>query len=328
MKAIYLLGADPYRWIYGEPERQRIAELVDVYAPAQTADSVAADPSVLGQAEVFLSGWGCPRLSAELLAAAPNLKLVLYGAGTIKNIVTDEFWERGIPIVSAWQGNAVPVSEFTLAHILLALKSTWQHVNVLRSEKAWRRVPTAGGYESTIGLVSLGAIGKIMVQRLRTFDVKIIAYDPFVTAEQGAALGVEMVALDELFRRADVVSLHTPWLKETEGLITGAHIASMKPYSTFINTSRGAVVCEAEMLEVLKDRPDLVAVIDVTYPEPPAVDSPLYTLPNVLLTPHIAGAIHNECRRMGQMMIAELERFRMCQPLKWAVTREQVAIMA
>ncbi len=137
-----------------------------------------------------------------------------------------------------------------------------------------------------------------------------------------------MVSLDELFRRAEVVSMHTPWLKETEGLITGAHIASMKPYSTFINTSRGAVVCETEMLDVLKDRPDLVAVIDVTYPEPPAPDSPLYTLPNVILTPHIAGAIHDECRRMGQMMIAELERFLAGQPLKWAVTREQVAIMA
>ncbi len=79
----------------------------------------------------------------------------------------------------------MPVSEFSLAHILLALKSVWQHVHLLRSEKAWRRLPIAGGYESTVGLVSLGAIGKIMVQRLRTFDVKVIAHDPFVTAEQG-----------------------------------------------------------------------------------------------------------------------------------------------
>jgi len=328
MKAIYLLGAAPYTWIYGEPERARIAELVDVYAPPQTPDSVAENPAVLAEAEVFLSGWGCPRLTAELLDAAPNLKLVLYGAGTIKSLVTDEFWARGIPIVSAWNGNAVPVSEFSLAHILLGLKSVWQHVQLLRSEKAWQRLPIAGGFDSTVGLVSLGAIGKIMVERLRTFDVKIIAYDPFVTAEQGAALGVEMVSLDELFRRSDVVSVHTPWLKETERLITAAHIASMKPYTTFINTSRGAVVCEEEVLEVLKDRPDLVAVIDVTYPEPPAADSPLYTLPNVILTPHIAGAIHGECRRMGQMMIAELERFLAGQPLKWALTREQVAIMA
>lgn len=328
MKALYLLGPGPYNWIYGEPERQRIAELVDVYAPAQTADSVTEDLAVLADAEIFLSGWGCPKLTAELLAAAPNLKLVLYGAGTIKSLVTDEFWAKGIPIVSAWQGNAVPVSEFALAHILLALKSTWQHVQLLRSEKAWRRLPIASGYDSTVGLVSLGAIGKIMVQRLRTFDVKVIAYDPFVSAEQGAALGVEMVSLDELFRRADVVSVHTPWLKETEGLITGSHIASMKPYATFINTSRGAVVCEADMLAVLADRPDLVAVIDVTFPEPPAEDSPLYTLPNVVLTPHIAGAINAECRRMGQMMIAELERFLAGQPLKWALTREQVAIMA
>jgi phosphoglycerate dehydrogenase-like enzyme len=328
MKGLYVLGPQPYEWIYGEPERAAIAALLDIYAPAQTAWSVMEDLAILHDTEVILSGWGCPVLTSELLAAAPNLKLVLYGAGTIKSIVTDEFWVKGIPIVSAWHGNAVPVSEFALAQILLGLKSWWQHVAALRSEPGFRRLPMASGYGSTVGLVSLGAIGRIMVERLRTFDVKIIAYDPYVSAEAGAALGVEMVALAELFRRADVVSLHTPWLKETEGLISGEHIAVMKPYSTFINTSRGAVVREEEMIDALRSRPDITAVIDVTFPEPPANDSPLYTLPNVLLTPHIAGAVGPECRRMGQLMIAELERFLAGQPLKYAVSKEQAAIMA
>jgi phosphoglycerate dehydrogenase-like enzyme len=137
-----------------------------------------------------------------------------------------------------------------------------------------------------------------------------------------------MTSLDEVFRRADVVSVHTPWLKETEGLITGAHIASMKPYSTFINTSRGAVVRETEMTHVLQARPDLVAVIDVTHPEPPSPDSPLFTLPNVILTPHIAGSLGAECRRMGQYMVGELERYVLGQPLRYALTRERAAIMA
>jgi phosphoglycerate dehydrogenase-like enzyme len=328
VKGLYVLGPQPYEWIYGEAERARIAELVEVYAPPQTAWSVMEDLSILGDAEVIVSGWGCPQLTCELLDAAPNLKLVLYGAGTIKSIVTDEFWARGIPIVSAWHGNAVPVSEFALAHILLGLKSVWQHVTALRNQPGFRRLPMAGGYDSTVGLVSLGAIGRLMVERLRTFDVRIIAYDPYVSPERGAELGVEMVSLPDLFARADVVSVHTPWLKETEGLICGEHIAAMKPYATFINTSRGAVVRESEMIEALRARPDLVAVIDVTYPEPPADDSPLYTLPNVLLTPHIAGAVGAECRRMGRLMIAELERFLAGQPLKYAVSKEQAAIMA
>ena len=102
----------------------------------------------------------------------------------------------------------------------------------------------------------------------------------------------------------------------------------MKPYSTFINTSRGAVIRENEMIDVLRQRPDLWAVLDVTYPEPPPPDSALYTLPNVLLTPHIAGSVGEECRRQGRTMIEELQRHLAGEPLKWTVTKERAAIVA
>ncbi|MFQ9872123.1 MAG: NAD(P)-dependent oxidoreductase [Oscillospiraceae bacterium] len=121
-------------------------------------------------------------------------------------------------------------------------------------------------------------IARLVAQRLRTFDVKILAYDPFVTAEQAQELGVTLCSLQELFSRSDVVSLHTPWLKETENMITGEMFASMKQGATFINSARGAVIREPEMIEVLQRRPDLQAVLDVTYPEPPAQDSPLWTM--------------------------------------------------
>jgi phosphoglycerate dehydrogenase-like enzyme len=328
MKALYVLGAQPYRWIYQEPERARIAQLVDVYAPAQTAESVEADPSVLNEAEIILSGWGCPTFTPRLLDAAPHLRAIFYGAGTIKNVVTDEFWARGIQITSAYAGNAISVAEYTLSQILFALRSGWQQALAVRAAHAFARVPLAGTYNSTVGLISLGMVGRRVAELLRPFDMHVIAYDPYVSAERAAALGVELVSLDELFRRADVASLHTPWLKQTEGLITGKLLAQLKPYATFINTARGAVVCEDEMIEVLRRRPDLTAVLDVTYPEPPAADSPLYTLPNVILTPHIAGNQGDECRRMGQIMIAELERFIAGQPLQYGITREQAAILA
>ena len=111
-------------------------------------------------------------------------------------------------------------------------------------------------------------------------------------------------------------------------MITGEHIASMKPYAGFINTARGAVVRENELVEVLGRRPDLVAVLDVTEPEPPVADSKLYTLPNVIITPHIAGAIGNECRRMGRYMVDELRRYLNGEPLKWEITRNQTAYLA
>jgi phosphoglycerate dehydrogenase-like enzyme len=328
MKGIYVLNTPAYDLIYGEPERRRIAELVDIYAAQQTAQTVQADPTILAEAELIFSGWGCPKFTAELLDAAPNLKAVFYGAGTVRYFVSDAFWARGIQLSSGWAANAVPVAEYTLAQILFGLKSGWQHVLVYRETRKLTRVPVAGAFGSTVGLISLGMIGRLMVERLKPFDVRVIAYDPFVTPAEGASLGVEMVGLDELFRRADVASLHTPWLPETERLITGAHLASLKPYATFINTARGAIVREDEMIAVLQQRPDLVAVLDVTYPEPPAADSPLYTLPNVIITPHIAGSMQAECRRQGQYMIAELERYLAGQPLKYGLTRAKAAIMA
>jgi phosphoglycerate dehydrogenase-like enzyme len=217
---------------------------------------------------------------------------------------------------------------YTLAQILFCLKRGWQYAVKYRQERHPVRIPAPGTYGAIIGIVSLGAIGRMVVEALRPFEFKVIAYDPFVKPEDVRALGVEMVSLAEVFQQSDVVSLHTPWLKETEGLITGAHLASMKPNTTFINTARGAVVREAEMLAVLARRSDLFAVLDVTYPEPPDPDSPLFTLPNVLLTPHIAGPIAGECGRNGQFMLAELERYLAGEPLKYAITRERAAIMA
>jgi phosphoglycerate dehydrogenase-like enzyme len=125
-----------------------------------------------------------------------------------------------------------------------------------------------------------------------------------------------------------VVSLHTPWLPETEGLIRGSHLASMKRGAAFVNTSRGAVVREAEMVSVLKDRPDITAVLDVTHPEPPEPDSLLYDLPNVVLTPHIAGSQGDECRRMGRLIVGELRRYVAGEPLEHEITRERAAMMA
>ena len=164
----------------------------------------------------------------------------------------------------------------------------------------------------------------MLVERLKTFELNLLAYDPYVPSYSG----VTMVSLNDLFERSDVVSLHTPWLKETEGMITGEHLAKMKPYTTFINSARGAVVREAEMIEVLRQRPDLVAVLDVTYPEPPVPESPLYDLPNVILTPHIAGPVGPECHRNGQYMLEELKRYLVGESLKYGLTREQVKIMA
>lgn len=329
LRALYLLNPDAYDKIYGEPERADIGALVEIVAPLQTVDSVAEHPEVLADIDVILSGWGMATLNPAFLAAAPRLQAVFYGAGSIRGIATDAAWDRGIVITSAYAANAVPVSEYTLAQILFGLKRGWHYALTIKREQRWiAQTPVPGAYEATVGLVSLGMIGRLVAQRLEPFDLHTIAYDPFVSAEDAAALGVTLVDLDTVFREADVVSVHTPKLPETLGMITGAHFAAMKEGATFINTARGAIVREAEMTEVLTARPDLTAVLDVTDPEPPVKESPLYTLPNVVLTPHIAGSMYTECRRMGRYMVEELRRYIAGEPLKWSITREQAALLA
>jgi phosphoglycerate dehydrogenase-like enzyme len=329
MRAIYLLHTDAYDLIYGPDERRDIADLVELVAPPQTAAMIQADLSPLAQVEAIFSGWGMTMMDERFLAAASHLRVVFYGAGSIRSLVTPAFWLRGIQITSAYEANAVPVAEYVLAVILFSLKQGWHAMRIVRELRSYPtrgRVP--GAYGSTVGLVSLGMVGRRVVQLLKGFDLHVLAYDPFVSTEDAAALGVELCSLDDLFRCADVVSLHTPWLPETVGMITGAHLASMKPYTTFINTARGAVVREDEMIEVLQARPDLCAVLDVTYPEPPTPESLLYVLPNVVLTPHIAGAMGAECRRLGRSMVDELRRYLAGEPLRWGIDERRAALLA
>ncbi len=330
MNAIYLLSTDSYEKIYGEPERIDISRLVDICGPTQTAETIAVNPDVLNEVDVILSGWGCARMDEEFLRHAPRLKIVLYGAGSVKGFVTDAFWERGICLVGGWAANAVPVAEYVLSQILFCLKHGWQFALRIRDEgmypQCWN-VP--GAYDSTVGIISLGQTGRKTAELLRPFDLEVLAYDPFVSPKDAAGLKLTMRSLEEIFERSDVVSLHTPNLPETQGMIRGEHFEAMKPGATFINSGRGAVVREDEMIEVLSRRPeDLFAVLDVTHPEPPAVGSPLYTLPNVVLTPHMAGAMSSECRRNGRYMVEELERFLDDRPLRYEIKREHVARLA
>lgn len=329
LKGLFVLDEGAYGKIYGPEERRDIAAQVDLVGPAQTGESVLRCKELLAGVDVIFSGWGAPVLDEGFLAQAPKLQAFFYGAGSVRYCVTDAVWARNIIVTSAYAANAVPVSEFTLAAVLFGLKHVWPFARgaaVMGRFPARTGVP--GAYGSTVGLVSLGMIGRRVAERLKALDVKVLAYDPFLAAADARALNVQSVSLEAVFREADVVSLHTPLLPQTRGLITGQHIASMKEGATFINTARGAVVRETEMIEVLRRRPDLTAMLDVTDPEPPPPGSPMYSLPNVMLTPHLAGSVDAECRRMGRYMVDELGRFLGGKPLHWQITRELAARLA
>ena len=319
--------------IYGPDEIASIREITNLKDGVFSREKIAEDPSALADVEIMFSGWGAPVLDKAFLAAAPKLEAVFYGAGSIRYMVTPEFWAREIPITSAWYPNGIPVAEMTEALIIMSLKKFWKSVRNFTCPAGHRHEEETvrGAWKSTVGLVSLGMIGKLVAERMKSHDVKVVAYDPFVSQERADSLelGVRMVSLEELFATSDAVSLHTPNLPETRGMITGELFASMKQGAAFINTARGAVVDEPAMIEALKARPDIYACLDVTSPdEPPAEGSALYTLPNVVLSPHIAGAVGDECRRLGEFTVAECARFLRGEPLQWRVSEKMAETMA
>ena len=307
--------------VFDEPRRNRIASLASLHPQVVSSANLAQLAAELGDVDVAFATWGMPALTSSHLDLLPSLRAVFYAAGSVKGFA-GPLLERGIIVVGAADANAVPVAEYALAAILHALKRFWPQAMALRNRKdpsAWRRQPMTGAYGSVVGLVGLSMVGRHVRRLLRGFDLKVLAYDPTVSPEQARGMDVELVGLEELFGRADVVSLHAPSIPATRGMITGAMLESMKPDATFINTARGAIVREDQMTAVLKRRPDLWAILDVTEPEPPPAGSPLYELPNVLLTPHIAGSMGPEVKRMGDLVIQEFQAWCEGRPLRFAV---------
>lgn len=328
-EALFLLPEWSFQSIYGEELKSEISQIVSLYPHRLEGGTYAQHLEACASVRMIFSGWGMAQINADFLKTFPKLEILLYGAGSVKGAVTPESWDRGVRVTNAIKANAIPVAEYALAQILFSLKKGWQHAaDYKKSRKKIAQHEVAGAYGSTVGLLSLGTIGRLMVEHLRRFEVKIVAYDPFIKPEAAEKMGVKLASLEEVFKTADVVSCHTPWLPETVGLLKGHHFLSMKPGATFINTARGAVVNEPELIAALQKRPDLFAILDVTWPEPPPEDSLFYDLPNVIITPHIAGSMGQECRRMGSFMIEDAKRFLKGEPLLYEINREQAAIMA
>lgn len=324
LSGLFILDAETFPFIYGPDEISDISKQIRLIAPPQTRNSIHQHPELLGQMQILMSGWGSPRVDEEFLEKAPQLQAIFYAGGAVGGWITPSVWDRGIKVCSAYAANARPVAEYTFAMIILGLKQAWQLAR--RSREMTTFVPrdhAPGCYGSTVGVISLGTIGKQVVRLLRHLDVRILAYDPYVSSLEAEGLNVELVSLEEIFRISDVVTLHAPELQDTRHMIHGGLLELLKPGATFINTARGGLVKETDLINILCKRPDLQAILDVSDPEPPSPHSPLFKLPNVFLTPHIAGSVGMECRRMGQYMVDELKRYLKGQPLQWEITPDR-----
>lgn len=332
MKRGIILKNDLYGEAYGTSEINDICSMIDVIHEPISSEEMISNPGILSDCDIVMADWGSPKFDAHILEFAPELKAIFYAGGSIRGIVGDGFWDRDITIASAYGANAVSVAQYTVAQILSCLKKVWEYSYSVRKLRDYpqRDVFNAPGtYNSVLGIVSLGMIGWHVCRYIQAItEMKVIAYDPYVDKAQAAAMNVEMHSLEEIFELSDVVSIHTPVFEDTKGMITGEYFKSMKPNSSFINTARGILVRENEMIDVLRDRKDITAVLDVTYPEPAEPDSALYDLDNIIITPHIAGCMGPECNRMGRYMTDELERYVNGKSLKWQITRERFNILA
>ena len=298
--------------------RTRLATLTRTDPHLVAHDLTTPAPRVaaaLAEAEILLTCWGATPLTPEILDRAPRLRAVIHAAGSVKHHITDACWDRGLRVTSAAAANALPVAEYTLATILLAGKrvlDSAQRYAELRTDHAWLTESAAwGNYRRTIGVVGASRIGRRVIDLLRPFDFEILLYDPYVDVPPP---GAELVTdLDDLCARSTVVSVHAPQLPSTYRMIGAAQLAAMPDGATLINTARGSLVDETALLpHLLTGR--LHAVLDVTDPELPAPDSPLYALPNVLLTPHVAGSHGNELHRMTDQALEEVERYGRGEP--------------
>ncbi|MFJ9032736.1 hydroxyacid dehydrogenase [Streptomyces sp. NPDC102274] len=321
LTGIYAMNPALFDGVYGPEERAAIEQHVHIRQPLCPGDALT--PDHLAEVDVLITGWGGPRLNAELLAAAPRLGLVLYGAGSTRGLVTPDSWAHGVRVTSAGPVIAETVAEFTLAQILYALKHGWRYaLGSLRHRAPVPRQPELGTGGSTVGLVSLGAAGRATARLLSRHDVRVQAYDPYARPDMAAELGVRLIPLDELFATSDVVSLHTPLLPDTERMVGTQLLDSMKSDATLINTARGGLIDEPALIEVARRRPDLFFALDVTDPEPPPAGSPLFSLDNLVITPHLAGNLGPERRRLGRAMADELARYTTERPLRHEVTAD------
>ncbi|MFD1659226.1 hydroxyacid dehydrogenase [Streptomyces caeni] len=331
-RAALAMSAEAAAAVLDPESLDALAAICDLAPPPVLDDfTTPRARSVLAGADVLVTGWGCPRLDAEALEAAPRLRAVVHTAGSVRAHITDACWQRGIEVSSAASANALPVAEYTLAMILLTGKNVLERARDYRASRTrddWLRTPrTVGNHRRTVGIVSASLIGRRVIELLRPHDLDVLLHDPYVDDAQAAGLGVTRVGLDELFARCDTVSVHTPLLPATRGLVGRRLIGAMRPGAVLINTSRGAVVDQKALTDAaVAGR--IRAVLDVTDPEVLPPGHPLWDCGNVLITPHLAGSQGNEWRRLADLALAETARWASGAGFLHPVRRERLAFQA
>lgn len=331
-EALLVMSKDSFDTQFTAPELERLHSLASVPDPIVVTDLADATAARLASTNVLVTSWGCPPLTEDTLAALPNLRAVIHAAGSVRALLPIDVFQRGIRVSSAADMNAVPVAEFTLAAIILAGK------RALTAAQCGRREPTGwadsfaetdrSNLGRTIGIVGFSKIGRRVVELLKVLQTgPVLVADPFAPPREILAAGAEHVSLDEALVRSEILSVHAPLLPSTRHLLGARELALLPGGATIINTARGAIIDhDALLAECATGRLD--AILDVTEPEPLPQDHPLLALPNVTVTPHLAGSLGTETRRLTWHALDALEAFAQGRPMPGAVAAEDHEVSA
>jgi phosphoglycerate dehydrogenase-like enzyme len=286
--------------------------------PPDTATDRRLIESIAG-VEALIVCHGAPRITAEIMRASPDLRFTgeLEGDRFARRIDVEAAWERGIRTVDTTNGSSYGVSEWALAMALIGLRNAGElfrriilekreiSFSDLSQDRGFRRGELSG---KSVGLIGCGIIGRRLLELLEPFHTTTFVHDPYVPRELADVYDVTFTGLDEVMSVSDVVICLAPITPATRGILGAAEFALMKDDAVFVNVSRGAIVqTDALIAELASGR--IVACLDVFDPEPIPADSPVRDMPNVFLTPHIAGFTTAGGPRFFRIMVDELERF-------------------
>lgn len=337
--AVYMTNTSPvtFHQVYPDQRMAQIRECCEISDEIITSENLDAHREVLSRAKYIFSTWGMLSLTEEQIDEyLPNLEAVFYSAGTVQYFARP-FLNKGIKVFSAWAANAVPVAEYTVAQIILAGKGMFQGMQMIKQAgnkhegREQARLYTGSlpcNYGEKVGILGAGMIGKLVIKMLQSYDYEVLVYDPYVSEEAVAQYGARKAELDEIFSTCQIVSNHIANLPATVGMLKYEHFSKMPSNGVFINTGRGAQVVEPDLIRAMEEEPARTALLDVTLPEPPEEDSPLWTLPNVFLTPHIAGSLKNETTRMSEYIFEEFRHHTAGEPCRYEVSLKMLETMA